>query len=54
MVNSVGQYCRLGAQPELCAVYYRSMFYCRSDSTFKVERCPFYREDSVEFSTGFS
>ena len=43
-----------GAQPELCAAYSRSMFYCRSGSTFKVERCPFYRGDSVEFLTGFS
>ena len=32
----------------------RSVVYCRSDSTFKVERCPFYKGDSVEFSTDFS
>ena len=39
---------------DLSAVYFGSVVYCRSDSTFKVERYPFYRGDSVEFSTDFS
>ena len=42
--------------PNLSYVLYiqKCCFNCRSGSTFKVERYPFYRADSVEFSTDFS